>query len=132
MSSKIYLSIILLLVIGSAFKYFEMSATITTQQARILNYEKSMLSYQVDIQTERQNVNILKDSISGLNREIKKLQVKNTKVLEEYNKYLSKPIQERFTGKTQEFILSPLWNSNNCQDAHVINQTISELRLEDL
>lgn len=132
MMSKIYLVVIVLLVGIGAFKYLEMSTTINSQMNKISNYERSMLTYQIDVQTERKNVSLLKDSVNDLNKEIRKLQVKNTQVLEEYNKYISKPVQERFSGKIYDFIQSPIWNSNNCQDSKVINQTISEINFEEL
>lgn len=130
--SKVYIGLIILLVGLGVFKYIEMSATINSQNNKISNYERSLLSYQIDVQTERKNVTLLKDSVNDLNKEIKKLQVKNTQVLEEYNRYISKPVQERFSGKIYDFIQSPIWSSNNCQDATVINQTISEINFEDL
>ena len=127
------LPIILTLVSIIGWKYYDLTSTIRDQELTIEKLKNAKLILEVDLQTERNNVSILKNSVEELNQSIDELAVRNQNTIQAFNDFKKKSEHEKYTSqKALELMSSKLWNSSDCEEGLKLNKMISELKYEDL
>ena len=132
MLSKVLGGVIVIMFVIGSIQFGIMSSKIKSQEAELETLKNSKVVLEVDLQTEKSNVNLLRKTVDELNKEIEKMEVRNQKTLKAYNDYIKKSNEEKYNQATQDIINKTNWSKATCQDVIELNKMISELKYEDL
>lgn len=114
-------------------KYILMVNTIKEQELQIEDLMNTKLVLETDLNTERQNIDVLSKLLEDTNKQFSILEVKYDNAIQKFNSYKRKTTEEKYKSqKTIDFLNNKIWESNKCEDGLIINRTISELKYEDL
>lgn len=86
----------------------------------------------VDLQTEKANNELLRKTITELNGEIEKIELRNQNTIEAFNDFKKKTDKEKYSAEMQNIRNKTDWTKATCDDAIELNKLISELKYEDL
>lgn len=114
-------------------KYVLMVNTIKEQELQIEDLMNTKLVLETDLNTERQNIDVLSKLLEDTNKQFSILEVKYDNAIQKFNSYKRKTTEEKYKNqKTIDFLNNKIWESNKCEDGLIINRAISELKYEDL
>lgn len=105
---------------------------IQKQDKHIEELKNKKVVLEVDLQTEKNNNVLLKTTISELNNEIEKIELRNQNTLKAFNDFKKKTDKEKYSKKMQNIKNKTDWSKATCEDAIELNKLISELKYEDL
>lgn len=114
-------------------KYILMVNTIKEQELQIEDLTNTKIVLETDLNTERQNIDVLSKLLEETNKQFSILEVKYDNAIQKFNSYKRKTTEEKYKNqKTIDFLNNKIWESNKCEDGLIINRKISELKYEDL
>ena len=114
-------------------KYILMVNTIKEQELQIEDLTNTKIVLETDLNTERQNIDILSKLLEDTNKQFSILEVKYDNAIQKFNSYKRKTTEEKYKNqKTIDLLNNKIWESNKCEDGLIINRKISELKYEDL
>lgn len=126
---KFALPIIIGLSLIIGWKYWDLTSTIKEQKEEIKTLEQLTVVLRTDLNTERGNVELLKNTVEELNVSIEKISVRNRKIQKEYDRFKNQSVEEKYTQQILNLLNS---GSASCQDGIELNKSISGLKYEDL
>lgn len=127
------LPIIITLVSLITAKYYSMSSTISKQEKEIEDLKNKKLVLEVDLKTERANVDILKTTVWELNDNITAMEIRNQKTIQAFNDFKKKSSKEKYTNQqVNDLMHSKLWNSEDGEACLELNRQIAKLKYEDI
>lgn len=130
---KIMLPIIIILTSIIGWKYVDLKWTIADQQDQIEMLTKKNMAHQVDLETEKSNNSILKQTITDLNSSISSYQARNQNLLDNLEKFKTSAAKDKYKSEQAiKIIESKLYQSEDCKAGLELNKMISELKYEDL
>ena len=124
------LIITLISVVGT--KLYMMSSTIDKLEDQIEDLKNKKLTLEVDLQTERDNITLLKTTIQEQNTEIEKMAIKNQNTVKAFNDFKKKTDKEKYNEEVLDLMSSELWKSQTCEDGLKLNREIAKLKYKDL
>ena len=133
MDIRLVLGIAVILSVIVGWKWWDYSSTVSKQEKEIIALKEDKVTLRTDLQTEKNNVEILKKALNDTNKQIAKLETKYQKTQAEYNKFINQDKKNWFTSQSwNDVINSNLWSTPLCEDGLKLNKMISELKYEDL
>lgn len=127
------LPIIITLVSLITAKYYSMSSTISKQEKEIEDLKNKKLVLEVDLKTERANVDILKTTVWELNDNITAMEIRNQKTIQAFNDFKKKSSKEKYTNQqVSDLMHSKLWDKEDGEACLELNRQIAKLKYEDL
>lgn len=127
------LPIIITLVSLITAKYYSMSSTISKQEKEIEDLKNKKLVLEVDLKTERANVDILKTTVWELNDNITAMEIRNQKTIQAFNDFKKKSSKEKYTNQqVSDLMHSKLWDKEVGEACLELNRQIAKLKYEDL
>lgn len=131
--SKIYISIAIIVLSVVAYVFVDMKLDINKLRSQNETLKNTKLTLELDLQTERDNVKLLEKTIASLQKDISVLTKSKDYFRKKYNALKEKNATERIKNEQiRNYMLSDIWNKNDCTSAKEINKWISELKYEDL
>lgn len=127
------LPLIITLITLISVKYYQLTSTITKLEAQAEQLKNQKVVLEVDLQTEKDNVTVLKNVVNEQNSEIEKMAIKNQNTIKAFNDFKKKTEKEKYENqKVLDLMTNKLWNSQTCDDGLKLNKMISELNYDDL
>lgn len=127
------LPVLLCIISGISMKYYAMVTTIEKQEKKIEELKNHKVVLEVDLQTEKHNVEILSGTIKELNGEITKMEIKNQRTIQAYNDLMKKNSKELYINKEiKDLMHSDIWNREDGEACLELNRQISKLKYDDL
>lgn len=127
------LPLIITLITLISVKYYQLTSTITKLEAQVEQLKNQKVVLEVDLQTEKDNVTVLKNVVNEQNSEIEKMAIKNQNTIKAFNDFKKKTEKEKYENqKVLDLMTNKLWNSQTCDDGLKLNKMISELNYDDL
>ena len=127
------LPIIITLISLITAKYYSMSYTISQQEKEIEELKNKKLVLELDLKTERANVDILKTTVWELNETITSMEIRNQKTIDAFNAFKKKSDKEKYTNQeVSDLMHSKLWDTEDGDACLELNRQISKLKYEDL
>lgn len=105
---------------------------IQKQDKQIEDLKSKKVVLEVDLQTERNNNTLLKNTVNELNAEITKVELKNQNTMKAFNDFKKKTDKEKYNANIRNIKNKTDWSKATCQEAIELNKMISELKYEDL
>lgn len=127
------LPLIITLITLISVKYYQLTSTISKLEAQVEQLKNQKVVLEVDLQTEKDNVTVLKNVVDEQNSEIEKMAIKNQNTIKAFNDFKKKTEKEKYENqKVLDLMTNKLWNSQTCDDGLKLNKMISELNYDDL
>ena len=132
MFTKIIMFAMFSLLVLGGLKYWDLKTTIDNLKGELSSVSEKKLILEVDLQTEKKNVMILKNTIDGLNKEIEKMELKNQNTIKELQAFIKKTEEEKYNKPTLDILNKTDWSKATCEEAQELNKMISELKYDEL
>lgn len=124
------IGVILSAIVG--WKWWDYASTVSKQEQEIIALKEDKVTLRTDIQTEKNNVALLRKTLDETNKEIASLETKYQKTQKEYNDFLYNQKNWYQDPQWNTLMSSNLWNSKVCEEGLKLNKMISELKYDTL
>lgn len=130
---KIVISIVLTIVGIISWKFWDYNRTIEKQAALIQKLQKQVAVYQVDIETEKNNVITITNVVKEQHKTIDSLKARNQNIEKKYEDFKKLTAKEKYKNERALALMeSKLFSSSNCEDGLELNRRIAKLSYDDL
>lgn len=124
--------IILAIISGIGYKYYSLTNEISDLQTELTKSVNDSNNLRLEVALEQSNNKKLKESISSLNEDLKKVTLDKETIKKNFEKYKKLPLKDKVTNEELKKLLnSSSEYKNSCEYGIELNKKISGLKYDE-